>query len=119
MSMRGLAFDLRSRLLPDDIVVSYRDYYQGLPFYLERKITVVAPQRSELSFGMGVEDVSAWMIDDAQFRRLWSSRQRVYLIADERFEASLASGAARRIARSGRRLLLVNHPSATAAHPAM
>jgi 4-amino-4-deoxy-L-arabinose transferase-like glycosyltransferase len=110
MSIREIAFDLRSRLRPGDIVVTFQDYYQGLPFYLGQTITVVAWQQSELSFGAGLEDTSAWMIDETRFRQLWISGQRVYLVGDERFEPPVASGAVSLVARSGRNLLLVNHP---------
>lgn len=110
MSIKALALDLRSRLRPGDVVVTYRDYYQGLPFYLGRKVTVVAWSRSELDFGTRVEDVSAWMIGDTQFWRLWNGPRTVYLVGDGRFEAPVASGVVRLVARSGRDLLLVNHP---------
>jgi hypothetical protein len=110
MSIRELALDLRSRLRPGDVVVTYHQYYQGLPFYLDRKITVAALLRSELDFGMRAENVSAWMIGEADFQRLWNSGQTVYLVGDERFESPVASGAVSLVARSGRNLLLVNRP---------
>jgi hypothetical protein len=91
-------------------VVTYHQYYQGLPFYLDRKITVAALLRSELDFGMRAENVSAWMIGEADFQRLWNSGKTVYLVGDERFEPPVASGAVSLVARSGRNLLLINRP---------
>jgi 4-amino-4-deoxy-L-arabinose transferase-like glycosyltransferase len=110
MSIRDLALRLRSRLRPGDVVVTYHEYYQGLPFYLGRTVTVAAWD-GELAFGRKAEDDSAWMIGEAGFERLWSGPRTVYLVGDQRFERPVESGAVHLAARSGPNLLLVNHPS--------
>ncbi len=78
-SVKELALILKARLQAGDEVMTYREYYQDLPVYLERRITVV-DWKGELRFGSGVEDVSGWMIDEAAFQRRWNGPQRAYLL---------------------------------------
>lgn len=79
-TVKPLALSLKERLRPGDEVISYHGYYWDLPIYLDRRITVVK-WKGELLFGSGVEDVSSWMITDAQFRERWSGANRIYLFA--------------------------------------
>jgi 4-amino-4-deoxy-L-arabinose transferase-like glycosyltransferase len=62
---------LEARLGQGDEVASYSVYYQDLPFYLDRIVTVAGAGGGELDFGRSVEDVSGWMIDEAEFWRRW------------------------------------------------
>ena len=65
-SVKALALELKARLLPADEVTTLRAYYQDLPVYLARRITVV-DWKGELEFGAAQEDVSGWMIGEAEF----------------------------------------------------
>jgi len=56
---------------PGDEVVAYDEYYQDLPVYLGRKVTVVGWGKTELNFGASHENTSAWMIDNDEFWRRW------------------------------------------------
>jgi 4-amino-4-deoxy-L-arabinose transferase-like glycosyltransferase len=78
--LKPLAVALKQVLRPDDEVMNYRNYYQDLPVYLERRITIVE-WKGELEFGMTAEDVSGWMIDEAEFWKRWQGRRRVFLAA--------------------------------------
>ena len=78
-STKSLAFVLKKRLQPGDEVVSYDTYYQDLPVYLERRITVVS-WKGELEFGTTVEDTSQWMIDDATFWKRWDGTSTTYML---------------------------------------
>ena len=80
-SVKELALKLRERLKPTDEVMSYDAYYQDLPVYLERRITVVNWQ-GELKFGTQVEDASGWMIQDGEFLKRWLAPERAYLFAN-------------------------------------
>lgn len=80
-SVREHALAIRPRLAPADEVMTFRAYYQDLPVYLERRITVVG-WKGELEFGAGREDVRGWMIDEAELRRRWQSAHTVYMITD-------------------------------------
>ncbi len=77
---KQLATVLKAQLRPGDEIVNYRNYYQDLPVYLERRMTIV-DWRGELDFGMTVEDVSGWMIDEAELWRRWRGPQRLFLVA--------------------------------------
>jgi 4-amino-4-deoxy-L-arabinose transferase-like glycosyltransferase len=78
-SVKGLALMLKSRLQAGDEVASYQTYYQDLPVYLERRITVV-DWKGELEFGTEVEDTSQWMIDSTAFWKRWMGPSTVYMI---------------------------------------
>lgn len=82
-SVKSLALLLKSRLQPGDEVMTYHEYYQSLPVYLERRITVVE-WRGELDFGTRVEDTSAWMIGDDAFWRRWRGPATAYLLTHRR-----------------------------------
>lgn len=78
-SAKGLALTLKPALRAGDEVMVYREYYQDLPVYLERRVTVV-DWKGELEFGTTVEDTGAWMIDEPAFRRRWTEPRTIYLL---------------------------------------
>ena len=78
-SVKQLAIELKARLRPGDEVASYQEYYQDLPVYLERRITVV-DWGGELNFGNSVEDTKAWMIDSAAFWKRWQGPATMYML---------------------------------------
>lgn len=82
-SVKAHAAEIKKYLKPSDEVVTYRAYYQDLPVYLDRRITVV-DWKGELEFGAQQEDVSGWMIDQAEFRRRWHGPGTVYLLTDRK-----------------------------------
>lgn len=109
-SVRTLALALKPRLHPGDEVMTYREYYQDLPVYLERRITVVA-WKGELRFGTEVEDVSGWMIDEPAFWRRWLGPGRVYLLTGlDNYDKLRAQGRGQfhLIAQTGSNVLLTN-----------
>ncbi len=107
-SVKALALAIRSRLQAGDEVASYHDYFQDLPFYLGRTVTVAA-WTGELAYGMSHEDVSRWMIGEAELWRRWNGPGRVYLVVDRRsLPPALATTPV--VARSGNNLLFVNRP---------
>jgi hypothetical protein len=80
-SVKELALAIKPELTPNDEVISYHAYYQDLPVYLERIVTVTG-WRGELDFGARAEDTKGWMIDDVEFRRRWSSDRRMYVFTE-------------------------------------
>lgn len=83
MSARDLASAIREQVLPGDVVAQYRDYDQGLPFYLKRRIVLV-DWWGELEFGSRRGDQSDWFLDPGGFiERYWDSDERVLLIMGE------------------------------------
>ena len=98
-SVKELAVALQHRLRPGNEVVSYQTYYQDLPVYLQRRITVVG-WKGELNFGARVEDVSGWMIEDAEFWQKWNGPFTVYMVTSRARYSKL-------LAQSGRQFYLV------------
>src|SRR5438067_261397 len=78
-SVKTLALQLKPLLQPGDEVMTYETYYQDLPFYLERRVTVVG-WKGELEFGTTVEDTRGWMIDAQDLPRRWNAAHSVYLL---------------------------------------
>jgi 4-amino-4-deoxy-L-arabinose transferase-like glycosyltransferase len=110
-SIKPLAMVLKSRLRPGDEVMTYRAYYQDLPVYLGRLVTV-AKWKGELEFGTTVEDTSRWIIDEeAAWQRLRGPKT-VYVVTERTNLDNLrrrSDGKVRVIAENGRHALLVNH----------
>ena len=89
----------------------FGEYYQDLPVYLERRVTIVG-WKGELEFGTRVEDTSRWMIDEETFWRRWQGPTTVYLLTDlgtydgiRRFDDHLPLNI---VARDRRNILLTN-----------
>ena len=82
-SAKELAETLRPLMKPGVEVISYQTYYQDLPVYLERTISVVG-WKGELEFGSLQEDVSRWMIDEAECWKRWSGPGTVFLVTSKR-----------------------------------
>ncbi len=66
-------------LQPQDEVVTFNQYYQDLPFYLRRRVSILNWQ-NELSYGMLHQDTREWMISDFIFWKRWNSKQRLFVV---------------------------------------
>jgi len=82
-SLKPLAMALKPLLDPGDEVVNYRNYYQDLPVYLERRMTIVE-WKGELEFGTTIEDTSGWMITEAELWKRWQGPRTIYLVAGKK-----------------------------------
>lgn len=78
-SIKPLVAVLKPLLKPGDKIVSYYEYYQDLPFYLNQRVFTVNV-RGELSFGMKHQDTHHWMLKDADFWTKWKSSTHIYMI---------------------------------------
>lgn len=78
-SILPLANQLNSILTPQDEVVTYNQYYQDLPFYLQRRVTILNWQ-NELTYGMQHQETKEWMIDTPEFWKRWQSPKHVFVI---------------------------------------
>lgn len=99
-SLKPLVMQLKPQLQNDDEVVAYYKYYQDLPIYLERRITIVADWHAddiaskdnwlrEMWYGMVFQDTKNWLIEDAVFWQRWNSDKRLYVITDEDYYKTL------------------------------
>jgi 4-amino-4-deoxy-L-arabinose transferase-like glycosyltransferase len=99
-TIKPLAMQLKSQLQPDDEVVAFYKYYQDLPIYLERRVTIVAdwhaediPRKDnwlrEMWYGMVFQDTKNWLIEQDTFWQRWNSGKRLYVITDEDYYKDL------------------------------
>jgi 4-amino-4-deoxy-L-arabinose transferase-like glycosyltransferase len=80
-SIKPLALTLKPLLKPDDVVASFATYYQDLPVYLERRITIV-DWTGEIEFGTKVEDTSAWITNNPAFWERWEGTETLYVVTE-------------------------------------
>ncbi|TLY47546.1 MAG: glycosyltransferase family 39 protein [Gammaproteobacteria bacterium] len=111
-SIKPLVAILKPLLKSEDKVVTYYDYYQDLPFYLDQRVFTVNVS-GELSFGMQHQDTHAWMLKDADFWPIWNSHEQVYMITNkeiyQRFKV-LKTPDIFLLAQTEQDVLLSNHP---------
>lgn len=110
-SSKELALKLKPLLGPDTEVMSYHRYFQDLPVYLERRVTVVG-YKGELEFGAENENVDGWMIDEDTFRRRWQSPATAYMLTKRAIYDQLVAdhrGGFILLAEVGKNVLLTNN----------
>lgn len=83
-----LAEKLIPILQPEDEVITYNQYYQDLPFYLQRRVGILN-WHNELSYGMQHQDTRSWMLDDKTFWQHWNSRRVFVVMSVSEYEALL------------------------------
>lgn len=95
-SVRGLAAPLRAELTAGDMLVSFGDYYQGLPFYAGRRVVMVN-NWGELEFGRLRDPQAAQWFHREQIdliHLMQDPKRRVIALADtgtfERFRRQAA-----------------------------
>jgi len=81
-SVKEFALTLKPLLRPGDEVACFHRYYQDIPVYLDRNVTVVRDD-DEMAFGISVEPrTREWMLEDAEFWRRWlQPGHRMFLVA--------------------------------------
>lgn len=88
---KPLANIITTSIKPNDEVITYYRYYQDLPIYLQRRITVVANWHSddiakydnwqrELWYHMNYIDSSAWLIEKPELIAKWNGEKRLFLL---------------------------------------
>ncbi len=83
MSARDISSAIREHSLPGDVIAQYREYDQGLPFYLKQRIVLI-DWLGELEFGANRGDQSDWFLNTEGFlQRYWVSDERVLLVLRE------------------------------------
>jgi 4-amino-4-deoxy-L-arabinose transferase-like glycosyltransferase len=123
-SIKPLALELRALLKPEDELVTYYRYFQDLPIYVERPITIVADWHApdiafndnwlrEIWYGMVFQDTSQWLIDDKEFAARWNSAKRLYVVTDTDYYQTLkAKMPVFLVGQDNDKVILTNHPLA-------
>jgi len=104
---------IRQQAHPDDLIILYNHYVQGIPFYAGRRVVVVGGH-GELDFGSRQGDQSAFFWKkDKTLLDAWRSSRRVFLVINRRELDPLRHQlypAPRQIAAQGKKVLIVNFP---------
>lgn len=112
-SVKPLVEILHPLLQPGDKIVAYETYYQDLPFYLNRRILLVG-FRGELDFGLRHQASKNWVLNEAQFWKLWHSGEPMFMITPQSVYQllKLQGEPVHCIAATSRNVLLSNFVSA-------
>lgn len=81
VSIEPLAKQLKPLLRNTDEVFTYNHYYQDLPPYIRRKVSIVN-WWNELNFGIHQENTSKWIINEKTLWQRWNSSRRKFMIMD-------------------------------------
>jgi hypothetical protein len=112
-SYRELGLAIRAHAGPDDQILIYRHYVQGIPLYTERRAIMVAG-RGELDFGSRQGDQSAFFWpNDEQLVRAWASPTRLFLVINRSELEPLRSQLSPppiEIAAEDKKVVVVNRP---------
>lgn len=106
-STKTLALHIKGQLTSNDEIVTFYKYFQDLPLYLERRITIVAdwddpgiPHNDnwlrELWYGKSFQDTQAWLIKEGDFWKRWNSQKRVYVLTNLKYYAAFKAKAGKR-----------------------
>lgn len=121
---KPLVEDLKTIIKPEDKVVTYFKYYQDLPLYLGRRITIVndwdspsIPSRDnwarELWQGKNFQTTNDLLIDEKTFWPLWNSDKRIFVFLNDNYFAQFKSHAKSYfyLGKSSDIILLSNKPT--------
>lgn len=120
LSSRSLARAL-SRA-PQGTLISEGHYYDfsSVYFYTDRTSLLITGRRVNLDYGSRAPDAPRMFISGSQFKTLWSSPGRCYLLARDAdlpmFEGLVGSSDMSVVAASGGKLLLTNRPLQASNH---
>lgn len=109
-SIKPLTDVLKPILQSDDEVVAFNDYFQDLPVYLQRRITLINIE-DELLFGMQHQNTQDWVIPEGEFWQRWFSNKRIYVVVSLDHYPKLQAKAQTRlhvVAKTGRNVLVTN-----------
>lgn len=123
-SIKPLAMKIKKQLHPHDVIVTFYRYYQDLPLYLERRITILADWNSpdiekrdnwvrELWYGKRFQDTHAWLIDEKTFWQTWHSQKTVFVFLDQDDYAQLVKKSKKSVRVMGKQgdvMLIENQP---------
>ena len=114
LSSRPLANALL-RAPAGDLVVDHHYYtFSSIFFYTQRTAWLLNGRFNNLVYGSYAPGAPDVFLDDAQWKTLWLSPRRYYLVADmeqrPRFEKLVAGRALFVVAESGGKMLLTNQP---------
>ena len=122
-SIKSLALEIRQKIKPQDVIVSFDRYYYDLPLYVGQNVIVVSDWhlslnikdnwRKELGESILYEhSQQSLLIDQKQFNRLWHGSHRVFVVVSSGDEETglrrLVQSPVYKLGQSGKVVLLSN-----------
>lgn len=109
-----LANQLKLYLKPDDQVITYNQYYQDLPFYLERTVGILN-WRNELEFGsLHQSGTEQKLLNDSAFWQAFHSQNRVFVLISQeelqKLQKSNPNESLYNLASTSKNVLIANQP---------
>ncbi|MDB6063599.1 MAG: dolichyl-phosphate-mannose-mannosyltransferase family protein [Verrucomicrobiaceae bacterium] len=119
--IRPLANMLQKEITSNDVIVSYRTYYQDLPMYLlsQKPMVIVDDWKNPAilqednwrrEFYLGLQnqpEANNWLIEEAEFAHLLSTQNRVFVMARMRDEKHLAEQYGLKVIRRDKKNVLM------------
>jgi 4-amino-4-deoxy-L-arabinose transferase-like glycosyltransferase len=121
LSSRPLAEALRSAPPGKLIVDRHYYYFSSVIFYTGQDPLLLNGKFNNLEYGAAAPGAPAVFLTDSEFKALWTSENRYYLVAAEqgadRIETLVGKEHCQTVATSGGKLLLTNVPSRSSSSP--
>ena len=97
------------------LIVDDQNYaFSSIFFYTNRRALLLNGRVTNLEYGSYAPDAPRVFIDDDDFKKLWLTHERYYVVADHsavpRFEKLVGRGDLYTVAASGGKLVLTNQP---------
>ena len=91
-STKPFADYLENVLTPDDVIITYHNFYFDLPYYLDRLVLVNYDHR-EIEFGLAQEPDNPQWVTTEEVWQLWNSSQRVFVVTPSKFYSEFKDAA--------------------------
>ena len=104
---------INSQKKPGDLVVQFRGFDQGLPFYLEQRVVLLS-HSEDMKFGNEHEKDRSFFIDMEGLKELWNGDKRIFIVAyngELKELVPIIDGEMKPLAVSGRKSIFSNWPA--------
>lgn len=121
---KPLILSLQKVIKPEDEVITYYRYFQDVPLYLKRRVSIVADWNSptiaqkdnwvrELWFGMPFQNTKDWLIGESTFWQRWQSKSRIFVFVNANYFDAFKKHANNYfyLGQNNDIILLSNHPT--------
>lgn len=95
-SAKPLITYLKPMIQPEDEVIHYHKFFQDVPLYLQRRVSIAEDWDSpriahndnwarEFWYGMPFQDTSQWLISEETFWKRWNEKKRVFVFLQKKY----------------------------------
>lgn len=112
-SVKPLAMTVKPLLTPNSMVVTYENYFQDLPFYIQQPVKIINWE-GELEFGIYHQTHKPTIMDYTTFWHAWHSDKKVFVVTDIGTYQKLLTTTHEHyypLAKTQQNILFTNHPN--------